>query len=898
MAQQIINTGAAAGDKTGDSLRTAGNKINLNFSELYSVKVPTVAGASGKFLSTDGQNVYWAVPSVQNGVVTTGSYTDPSWILSLSYSKITGAPGAYSLPTSSTSILGGVKVDGSSITINGNGVISSVTSYSLPTASTSTLGGVKVDGSTITISSGTISSILPTATTAVKGGVKVDGSSITINNETISAPYTYTLPIATSGTLGGVKQGTNVSIDVGGVISVATGAGYTLPTATTSVLGGVIADGTTIAVSSGTISALASNIRTVAAAMFTGGTQTGLTFSYNSGTGLMTSTNTNGAGGSGITGVTVQQATVTQGVASAITTLNFTGAGVTASASGGVATVNIPSNSYTLPTATSSVLGGVKVDNTTITAASGVISAVARPQATTSTLGEVKVDGSSITINAGTGVISATAYTLPTAGVSAGGTLGGVKVDGSTISINGSGVISASLPTATLSVIGGVKPDGSSITINAGIISATAYSLPTASISTLGGVKIDGTTLSINGAGVLSSNYVTYTLPTASTGTLGGVKVDGSTITISSGVISAVVATPSITVSTLTPGTESLSYSAGTLSFTPYLLPTASISTLGGVKVDGSTITINNGTISAPQSSYTLVAATAQTLGGVYVKAVATSGFNNVGGDISLATASTTQLGGVKVDGSTITITNGVITAVGGGQSNYVLPTATTTVLGGVKVDGTTVIISNGVISSTSSYTLPTASTSLLGGVKVDGSSITINAGTGVISANISLPTASTTTLGGVKVDGSTITISNGTISATATNGLNGRVIVSTTTASLASGASATATVTAAKGYALYSIQSSAGAWVTVYSSSYAQTSDSGRSITTDPTPGSGVIAESISTSSAITTYFTPAVFGFNADPTPGTNMYLKIYNNSGSTAAITVSITYLKLEA
>ena len=48
----------------------------------------------------------------------------------------------YSLPTSSTSTLGGVKVDGSTITINGSGVISSsggVGSFTLPTSSISTL---------------------------------------------------------------------------------------------------------------------------------------------------------------------------------------------------------------------------------------------------------------------------------------------------------------------------------------------------------------------------------------------------------------------------------------------------------------------------------------------------------------------------------------------------------------------------------------------------------------------------------------------------------------------------------------------------------------------------------------------------------------------------------------
>ena len=102
----------------------------------------------------------------------------------------------------------------------------------------------------------------------------------------------------------------------------------------------------------------------------------------------------------------------------------------------------------------------------------------------------------------------------------------------------------------------------------------------------------------------------------------------------------------------------------------------------------------------------------------------------------TLPTASTTVLGGVKVDGTSITISNGVIS----GASTYTLPTASTTVLGGVKVDGTTVTISNGVISAAggSSYTLPTASTSVLGGVKVDGSTIKISGG--VISAHGLVP--------------------------------------------------------------------------------------------------------------------------------------------------------------
>ena len=71
--------------------------------------------------------------------------------------------------------------------------------------------------------------------------------------------------------------------------------------------------------------------------------------------------------------------------------------------------------------------------------------------------------------------------------------------------------------------------------------------------------------------------------------------------------------------------------------------------------------------------------------------------------------------------------------------SQYTLPTSSTTVLGGVKVDGSTITISNGVISGASTYSLPTASTTVLGGVKIDGTTITIN--NAVSYTHLTLPT-------------------------------------------------------------------------------------------------------------------------------------------------------------
>jgi hypothetical protein len=63
-------------------------------------------------------------------------------------------------------------------------------------------------------------------------------------------------------------------------------------------------------------------------------------------------------------------------------------------------------------------------------------------------------------------------------------------------------------------------------------------------------------------------------------------------------------------------------------------------------------------------SSFSLTAATTVALGGVIIPAVATSGITNTSGTIGIATASASQKGGVIVDGTSITISNGVISAV------------------------------------------------------------------------------------------------------------------------------------------------------------------------------------------------------------------------------------------
>jgi hypothetical protein len=255
-------------------------------------------------------------------------------------------------------------------------------------------------------------------------------------------------------------------------------------------------------------------------------------------------------------------------------------------------------------------------------------------------------------------------------------------------------------------------------------------------------------------------------IPTATNLVLGLVKVDGTTITISSGIISGfngVFASLSSKPTTI----------AG-YGITDTLTTTA---INNAILVESSRALLAEGLL-APKASpnFTGTATFSGTVNGITKKMVglefaedttdlnkpvstATTAAINAA-RYSLPVASTTVLGGVKIDNTTITINNGVISA----PYAYTLPISSTSVLGGVKVDGTTISINSGVIS----YILPVASTSVLGGVKVDGSTLTYNASgqlyyTGLPPGGI--PVASTSVLGGVKVDGTTITINNGVIS-------------------------------------------------------------------------------------------------------------------------------------
>lgn len=118
-----INTGTSANQGNGDNLRTAFTKVNTMFQEVYTTL------NLGTTSVQDAAATIWDTPADHYGV---------------QYYYNTSTHKMHSSLLSATNItLGGVKI-GSGILVDGNGVISVPPTYTLPVATTSTLGGIKV----------------------------------------------------------------------------------------------------------------------------------------------------------------------------------------------------------------------------------------------------------------------------------------------------------------------------------------------------------------------------------------------------------------------------------------------------------------------------------------------------------------------------------------------------------------------------------------------------------------------------------------------------------------------------------------------------------------------------------------------------------------------------------
>lgn len=252
------------GKITEGSTYAGGTKVTLNGASkgasTASFYAPTAAGTAGQILKSTAGSPEWASITNSAATLTSGSLvtvaniagTDITVKLPAATNKIAGATVVYPAaecttftsdsgtvtPAAVKKAIGLFVVDGDS-----NGQIkvndSNITIYSLPTAS-STLGGVKTT-STVTSTSGL------TACPIISGVVYYKDTNTTYSAATTSAAglmsaadktkldgiatgaNKYSLPTASSSTLGGVKIGTGIGISDGvisnsGVRSVATGS--------------------------------------------------------------------------------------------------------------------------------------------------------------------------------------------------------------------------------------------------------------------------------------------------------------------------------------------------------------------------------------------------------------------------------------------------------------------------------------------------------------------------------------------------------------------------------------------------------------------------------------------------------------------------------------------------
>jgi lysophospholipase L1-like esterase len=344
-------------------------------------------------------------------VASTGLYTDITGRPTISTVGSTGdyadllnkptIPTAYTLPAATATTLGGVKC-GANLTCAVDGLISGAAPFTLNPATTSVLGGVvvgnglNIDASTHQLSVNTsLFDPAGAATAAVVGamrsannlsdvasvpaaltnlGIKPIATSGNYNDLTNKPviPPAYTLPAATVSTLGGVKCGTNLTCDVDGTMSAHDS--YVLPAATSSILGGIV-------IGSGLNSDPTTHALSVNASLFEPA----------------------GAVAAGTAGLLRASNNLSDLPSASVAKANL-GLAPVASSGDYNSLINLPviPPAYTLPVASSTVLGGVKCGANLTCAADGTMAAqnsYVLPAATTSSLGGVVV-GNGLNIDA------------------------------------------------------------------------------------------------------------------------------------------------------------------------------------------------------------------------------------------------------------------------------------------------------------------------------------------------------------------------------------------------------------------------------------------------------------------------------------------------------------------
>jgi hypothetical protein len=202
MAQQSINIGSSANDGTGDPLRTAFDKINDNFTELYGSTaeandlIEDSTPQLGGDLDVNGRRITSArsnediilLPSGTGGVVASAIRIAGTTISSDDSSIININEG---LVVDGTASVSGAATLSSTLAVTAGTTLSSTLGVSgATTLTTTTIDNITIQDSNITSSSNADINITPGGT-----GSTIIGSSITIKGTTISSADSSTINI-------------------------------------------------------------------------------------------------------------------------------------------------------------------------------------------------------------------------------------------------------------------------------------------------------------------------------------------------------------------------------------------------------------------------------------------------------------------------------------------------------------------------------------------------------------------------------------------------------------------------------------------------------------------------------------------------------------------------------
>ena len=415
--------------------------------------------------------------------------------------------------------------------------------------------------------------------------------------------------------------------------------------------------------------------------------------------------------------------------------------------------------------------------------------------------------------------------------------------------------------------------DGSSLLAGANAINANFNELYTllgdgstlvSGVATVTGGDIDVTGIvtasnfSGSGAGLtsLQSPQLTGALP----------AIDGKSLT---GIVTTIVAGTNISVSGNGTGSVTVSASGGGASGNTVV-----------IKDDGSTVgaagTINFGTgvaVSALSAGIVTVTASGGS-GGVWSSNAAGI---NTSAKVGIGTTTADSFYELEVQGNanitgflTATTLRGAVIGDVTGNASSATQLQTARNIGGVSFNGTSAI------------NLP--------GVNIAG-----NQNTSGTAANLSgTPNITVGT-----VASSDIT-STGVVTATSFDGSNvlkSRTTVTGSTPSIANNGIGNTDISGFKSYGLIQVGLSTAGWLRIYTDNTARANDVNRSVGEDPTPGDGVIADIVTTGLSTTKNITPFTLGGNLDNPVSDKIYVAVTNQSGTTQAISVNLTILKLE-